>query len=88
MKLSKIIWISLLILSSCKKESETTPTIDNEKIFIGRGPEDIDLDTQDGIQRILASCNERNDKYPVFSEIVALNLSTNERTILTRKSAY
>jgi hypothetical protein len=86
MKLSKIIWISLLILSSCKKESETTPTIDNEKIFIGRGPEDIVLDTQDGIQRILASCNERNDKYPVFSEIVALNLLTNERTILTRKS--
>lgn len=86
MKLSNIIWISLLILCSCKKEAETIPTISNEKIFIGRGPEDIVLDTENGNVRILASCNERNEKYPAFSEIVALNLETNERTLLTRKS--
>lgn len=84
MKFSKIIWISLLILLSCKKESKTIPT--PEKIFIGRGPEDIVLDTQEGKIRILASCNERVEKYPPFSEIVALNLETNQRTILSRKS--
>lgn len=84
MKFSKIIWISILILLSCKKESETLLT--PEKIFIGRGPEDIVLDIQNGTTRILASCNERVKNKPPFSEIVALNLETNQRTLLTRKS--
>jgi len=76
--------IVIVSLLSCNKENNTPEQSSPERIYIGRGPEDILIDEHNGNPRILASCNERSENRPAFSAIVALDPVTNATRILSR----
>lgn len=77
-----LLLFNLLGNISCKKEENSTP--DPEKIIIGRGPEDMVLDSANGNVRILASCNERNDANQPFSEIMSYDITSKAVSTLSR----
>jgi hypothetical protein len=66
---------------SCQK---TTLTKVYKQIKTGPGPEDIVLDA--GNNRMLVSCNERRSGMPHVGEIYAIDLTTDEATILPRNN--
>lgn len=84
---TRILFFFLLIggnlFISCKKEKTTNS--DPVRITVGRGPEDILLDENNGSTRILVSCDERTEGRPVFAEIMSVNPSDHSSKILIRK---
>lgn len=57
-----------------------------QKIEVGFGPEDFELDTFNNRQRLIISCSSRRTTDPAFKEIVAMNLSNNRTEVLPRKN--
>lgn len=84
---TRILFFFLLIggscFFSCKKETETNSN--PVRITVGRGPEDILLDENNGIARILVSCDERTEGRPAFAEIMSVNPSDHSSKALIRK---
>lgn len=82
--LSKILCciIILTTIFACKKEVIQDRYTTVSKIQVAPGPEDIVLDKVNN--RILVSCNARRDDEAAFGEIMQINVSTDESSVLQR----
>jgi hypothetical protein len=57
-----------------------------ERIEVGPGPEDMVLDTLNGMPRLLISCTARRESFPPYGEIESLDLGTLQRRVMARCS--
>ncbi len=55
------------------------------RITVGPGPEDMVIDTVNGIPRLLVSCTGRRESHRPYGEIESVEPATGKRTIMTRK---
>jgi len=80
----KYFLIVLLALIGCNLNAQTEHTF--QKIEVGYGPEDFELDTFNQRQRLIISCSSRRSTEPKFKEIVVMDLNANKTAVLPRKN--
>lgn len=79
--------INGLFVFGCKKDSDNNFTFSQtKKITTPFGPEDILWDNLSGRNRLLVSCDQRRPSLPPSSEIVTVDLNSDEYSVLIREN--
>jgi hypothetical protein len=80
-----VISLAALGIQGCQRIPEGNGFI-TQKIEVGPGPEDMVLDSLQGLPRLLISCTGRREIHQPYGEIESLNLVTGQRKVLSRQN--